>query len=96
VYAISSLAADRVSTALLLQFNRGHWGIESYHRLRDVKLGEDASREKRGNICHNLATLRNARLNLLRERGLNGIASTLRHFSSRVYELFQLLCMLKN
>lgn len=96
VYAITSLSAQRAGADKLLQYNRGHWGIESHHWIRDVSLGEDASREKRGNIGHNLASLRNACVNLLRERNMNGIASTLRHFSWRVNELFKFLCMLKN
>jgi len=41
VYLITSLPAARATPHVILQANRGHWGIEIMHRNKDVLLGED-------------------------------------------------------
>lgn len=96
-YAITSLSAERASAALLLDYNRGHWGIENrLHWVRDVSLGEDKCRANVGHSPQNLAALRNVSLTLLRLSGVNEILSTLRDFASRPYELLKFLCIMKN
>ena len=95
-YAITSLSAEQATAAQLLSYNRGHWGIESLHWVRDVSFGEDACREKRPHVAQNLASLRNACLSLLRLNGHNGILSSLRHFSWKITDLFQFLGIMKN
>ena len=94
-YAITSLTAERANAAQLLQYNRGHWGIESHHWVRDVTLGEDACRAKVKHCPQNLAAFRNVSLTLLRHSGINEILSTLRTFATRPYELLKFLRMLK-
>jgi len=95
-YAISSLTAERASAADLLNYNRGHWGIENrLHWVRDVSLGEDACRANIENCPQNLAALRNVGLTLMRRAGLNEILSTLRDFATRPYELLKFLCVVK-
>ncbi len=44
VLGITSLPADQAGPADLLAYLRGHWAIEMHHYVRDVCLGEDASR----------------------------------------------------
>ena len=44
VLGITSLPADQAGPADLLAYLRGHWSIEMHHYVRDVCLGEDASR----------------------------------------------------
>ncbi len=95
-YAISSLTREQADATKLLEFNRRHWQIESQHWVRDVTLGEDACREKRGHAGHNLAALRNLCLNLLQLRGTKNIAATLRKFSWRASDLFKFIGILKN
>src|SRR4051794_2693840 len=49
VHGISSLSDGEADAQRLLVLTRGHWGIENgLHYKRDVTLGEDASRVRRG------------------------------------------------
>lgn len=96
-YVITSLDRDRASAADLLAFNRGHWGIENrLHWVRDVTFGEDTCRMRTGDGPQNLAALRNAGLTVMRLAGHNAIASALRDFATRPYDLIKMLRILKN
>jgi predicted transposase YbfD/YdcC len=78
-YAITSVAT--ASAAQLLHLVRGHWGIENrLHYVRDVTLGEDASRIRTRAAPQVIAALRNAVLGLLRQQGWDNIAAALRHY----------------
>jgi Transposase DDE domain len=60
VYGITSLSEQEADAARLLGITRGHWGIENgLHYVRDVTMGEDASRVRKGNAPQVLAALRN-------------------------------------
>lgn len=68
VHAITSLPSERADAATLLNLLRNHWRIEnSLHYVRDVTLGEDACRVRRGAAPQILAALRNAVVHLLVE-----------------------------
>ena len=96
-YAITSLSPERGSAEALLSYNRGHWGIENrLHWVRDVTLGEDKCRANVGHSPQNLAALRNLSLTLLRLAGIEGVASALRDFASRPYDLLDFLCIINN
>lgn len=94
-YAITSLTAERAGAEKLLSYNRGHWGIESHHWVRDVSLGEDTCRANVGQSPQNLAAFRNVSLSLLRLSGVNEILSTLRDFAAKPYELLKFLRIMK-
>lgn len=65
VYGITSLSGARANAAKLLEIVRSHWEIEnSLHYVRDVTLGEDASRVRKGSAPQVLAALRNAMIHL--------------------------------
>lgn len=70
IYAITSLPADKLDPASLLQLSRDHWQIENglFH-VRDVTFGEDASRVRSGSAPQVMAELRNASLTLIRRSG---------------------------
>jgi predicted transposase YbfD/YdcC len=70
IYAITSLPADKLDPARLLQLSRDHWQIENclFH-VRDVTFREDACRVRSGAAPEALADIRNATLNLIRRRG---------------------------
>ena len=66
VHGITSLSAERANAATLLVLLRDHWRIENgLHYVRDVTLGEDACRVRKGTAPQVLAALRNAVVHLL-------------------------------
>jgi hypothetical protein len=69
VYLITSLPAPRATAAALLRWKRGHWLLESWHWVRDVTFGEDASQIHAGQAPQVFAVLRNAAISLLRWQG---------------------------
>jgi len=65
-YYATSVAAQQMSDAELLDVIRGHWSaIENgVHHRRDVSLGEDACRVAQRSASQALATLRNMAIGL--------------------------------
>lgn len=73
----------------LLRWSRGHWTIENRsHYVRDVSLGEDASRIRKGSGPEVMAALRNLAIGFLRSTGVNNIAEGVRRNAARVGDLF--------
>jgi predicted transposase YbfD/YdcC len=68
VHGITSLSRKKADAERLLALARGHWGIEngSHHR-RDVTLGEDQSRIRKGSAPQAMAALRGAVITLAQE-----------------------------
>ena len=88
-FGITSLPATVADAARLLALKRHHWGIENgLHYVKDVTLGEDASRVRVGQGPNVLALLRDTALNLLRATGCHTIAARLRHYSRCPHDLF--------
>ena len=68
VHGITSLGPERANAARLLELTREHWGIEnSSHYRRDVTLGEDQSRVRKGSAPEVLAGLRNSIIHLAQD-----------------------------
>lgn len=66
VYGITSLSMRRANAATLLAILRDHWRIENgLHYVRDVTLGEDACRVRKGTAPQVLAAVRNVVVHLL-------------------------------
>jgi hypothetical protein len=64
-YGITSLTPEEADAARLLGLVREHWRIENcLHYVRDVTLGEDACRVRKGAAPQVLAALRNAAIHL--------------------------------
>lgn len=79
VYGISSLTRAQAEAGSFLELLRGHWGIENgLHWVRDVTLGEDMCRVRKGSSASLLAGLRNAALVLLDRLGLSSTAEAIR------------------
>jgi hypothetical protein len=90
--AITSAGPERASAEELLDFWRGHWGIENRsHWVRDVTLGEDASRIRTGNAPQVMAGLRNAAIEFLRLEEASNIAAALRENLYHIPELLSKL-----
>jgi hypothetical protein len=78
-YAITSAGPQWAGAAELLGWWRGHWGIENrLHWVRDVTLGEDASRIRTAAGPEAMAGLRNVAISLLRLSGITNVAEALR------------------
>ena len=89
-YCVTSLGRSRASAEQLLAMARRHWGaIENgLHYVRDEAFGEDRSPIFRGHAPQNLAALRNAGLNCLRQHKIDNITATLRSFARNPLRLF--------
>lgn len=84
VCAITSLSPAEASAETLLGIARGHWEIENrLHWVRDMSMGEDACRVRRGAAPRVLGGLRNTVLYVLRATGLSRIAEAFRHLAAR-------------
>lgn len=78
-YGITSLSPKRADAKRLLKLTRGHWGIENgLHYRRDVTMGEDASRVRKGVAPQVMASLRNSIIHLLRDTMANNLAAAMR------------------
>lgn len=81
VYGITSLAREQAGAARLLRLNRAHWGIENgLHYRRDVTLGEDASRIRKGSAGQVMSILRNLIIYLLPRSGKKSLPAAIRHY----------------
>jgi hypothetical protein len=91
-YGITSLSRDQADAARLLNLRREHWRIENgLHYVRDVTLGEDDCRVRKGPAASVLAGLRNAALALLPKLELASIAEAIRHCAFRPTRAIRLL-----
>jgi hypothetical protein len=95
-YFITSAPRELADAGVLLGWARGHWSIENRsHYVRDVTLGEDASRIRKGSGPQILAALRNAAIGFLRTTGATNIAEVVRRNASQVGKLFTKLGIFK-
>jgi predicted transposase YbfD/YdcC len=93
---VTSVPRSEADGERLLGWVRGHWAIENRsHYVRDVTLGEDASRIRKGSGPEVMAAVRNAAIGLLRLTGARNIAAAVRSNASRIGDLFTKLGILK-
>lgn len=94
VHGITSLSAEQADATRLLHETRGHWAIENgLHYRRDVTLGEDASRIRKGTAPQIMAALRNAVMHQLDELKAPSLAAAIRTMNncfSKLLDLFQI------
>lgn len=90
VYFITSLDRDQADAKQLLTLCRRHWGaIENgLHHVRDTTLDEDRCTIYRGHAPQNLAAMRNAAINWLRQRKTVKLAAAIRAFTRNPQRLF--------
>jgi hypothetical protein len=90
VHGITSLSPQRAEACRLLELTREHWGIENgSHYRRDVTLGEDASRIRKGTAPQVMAGLRNTVIHLAQQ-----VAPTLATAVRRLGNCFAEACRL--
>jgi hypothetical protein len=92
VYGITSLRPEQADAARLLGVVRDHWRIENcLHYVRDVTLGEDACRVRKGSAPQVLAALRNAVVHLLAGVEAENRAAAIERLATRPNEALGLL-----
>jgi predicted transposase YbfD/YdcC len=92
VYGITSLKAKEANALRLLGLTRGHWGIENcLHYVRDVTLGEDGCRVRKGTAPQVLAAIRNAVIHLLAGVDASSNAAAIRRLNNHPEEALALL-----
>lgn len=95
-YAITSLPPERASPETLIQLWREHWGIENReHWVRDTLWQEDRCRVKHPTTGHNLASFRNAAINVLRLAKTANLTAAVRENAYRIDHLFAKLGIMK-
>jgi len=83
VYGITSLQPQEAQARRLLELTRGHWGIENrLHYVRDVTLGEDGCRVRKGSAPQVLAAVRNAVIHLLAGVEASSTAAAIRRLNN--------------
>jgi hypothetical protein len=93
VYGITSLPRDRADARRLLGLTRRHWGIENkLHYVRDVTLGEDACRVRKGSAPQVLSGVRNAAIHLLKRINPRNVAAAIRHLAAKPLKAIGLVC----
>jgi predicted transposase YbfD/YdcC len=95
-YGITSLSRAEADAGRLLALVRGHWAIEnSLHWVRDVTMGEDGCRVRRGNAPRVLAAFRNMAVHLLTEMGPAdeppNRARAMRHLGANASQALQII-----
>jgi hypothetical protein len=92
VHGITSLKEEEASPQRLLDLTRGHWGIENrLHYVRDVTLGEDGCRVRKGSAPQVLAAVRNAVIHLLAGVDAPSYAAAIRRLNNHPEEALTLL-----
>jgi predicted transposase YbfD/YdcC len=88
-YALTSVSRLRASTADLLSWLRGRWGIENTgFWVRDVTFGEDHCRIRSGTSADAFSRVRNAAMNAIKAWGGQNVAGMLREHAFRSDLLF--------
>ena len=92
VHGITSLSPERADAKRLLELSRGHWGIENkLHYKRDVTMGEDASRIRKGGAPQVMAALRNSVIHVLSDVVAPSLASAMRTMGNRLSQALSIL-----
>lgn len=93
---ITSVPREMAGAEDLLRWSRGHGTIENRsHYVRDVSLGEDGGRIRKGSGPKVMAAMRDLAIGLMRSAGAGNIAEAMRRNAARVGELFTKLGIFK-
>ena len=91
-YGMTSLQPEAAGATRLSGLVREHWGIENeLHYVRDVTLGEDACRVRKGSAPQVLAAVRNAVIHLLAGVDAPSHAAAIRRLNVHPEEALDLL-----
>lgn len=89
---MTSLQPEEADARYLSGLVREHWGIENgLHYVRDVTLGEDACRVRKGSAPQVLAAVRNVVIHLLAGLDAPSHAAAIRRLNAHPEEALALL-----
>jgi predicted transposase YbfD/YdcC len=92
VHGITSLSPERANAKRLLELTRAHWGIENgLHYKRDVTMGEDASRIRKGVAPQVMAALRNSVIHVLSDVAAPSLAAAMRTMGNCLSQALRVL-----
>lgn len=92
VHGITSLSPERGNAQRLLELTREHWRIENgLHYKRDVTMGEDASRVRKGVAPQVMAALRNSAIHVLSDVIAPNLASAMRTMGNCLSQALNIL-----
>lgn len=84
VYGLTSLPPEQADPERLLRLTRGHWTIETGNFwVRDVVLGEDASRMGYGKVAMAMTILRGVAITSIKAAGYAGVTEGRRELSAQ-------------
>ena len=89
-YYISSLSA-RTKAKTFGKIIRNHWGIETYHYLKDVVLKEDYSKIRNDNGPSNMSILRNIVINIFRSQKTDKISQQIRLLRNNTKKMMDMI-----
>ena len=70
---------------------RNHWGIESYHYVKDVVLREDYSKIKKGDSPCNMSIIRNIVVNLFHAHKIKNITQQIRLLRNNTKKMMSMI-----
>ena len=89
-YYISDIRSNKAP--LFAKHIRNHWGIENrLHWVKDVSLGEDASKITKGMAPENISILRNIVCNIYRSHGFDSIKYATELFANDIKGIIRLI-----
>lgn len=89
-FFISSLS-PKIDPKVFFDGIRNHWGIESYHYVKDVSFKEDSSRIRKKNAPENMSLLRSVIINIFRSKGVKSIPKYIRKIAHNMSSLRRLI-----
>jgi len=95
VYGISDHTPQNANPKQMLNFNRGHWGVESHHYILDWNWNEDRCTIRTGFGPTNITRLRRFATGLIKSKSKDSVASTIQKLARNTRLVFDYLRMTK-
>ncbi len=95
-YGLTSHSPVCAHAKQVLEFNRGHWGVESHHYALDWNWHEDRCSIRTGHGPENITRLRRFAIGLIKSISKDSVASTIRKLARNLRRVFDYLRMTQN
>jgi predicted transposase YbfD/YdcC len=96
VYGITSHTPHTANPKQVLNFNRGHWVVESHHYILDWNWNEDRCTLRTGHGPANITRLRRFATGLIKSKTKDTVASTIQKLARNTRLVFDYLRMTNN